>query len=102
MVCTLLLTSLYVCNLISDERAGKINPALFYSLSMGENFSENFFQLFSKKVLDMEGEHVYNVPVATKQEERNKDKRETELSVRISKRKSRTAKKKFKKVSKSA
>ena len=25
----------------------------------------------------MEGEHVYNVPVATKQEERNKDKRET-------------------------
>lgn len=44
----------------------------------------------------MEGEHVYNVPVATKQEERNKDKRETELSVRISKRKSRTAKKKFK------
>ena len=41
----------------------------------------------------MEGEHVYNVPVATKQEERNKDKRETELSVRISKRKSRTAKK---------
>ena len=34
----------------------------------------------------MEGEHVYNVPVATKQEERNKDKRETELSVRSSKR----------------
>jgi hypothetical protein len=48
----------------------------------------------------MEGEHVYNVPVATKQEERNKDKRETELSVRISKRKSRTAKKKFKKFQK--
>ena len=48
----------------------------------------------------MEGEHVYNVPVATKQEERNKDKRETELSVRSSKRKSRTAKKSSKKFQK--
>ena len=51
-------------------------------------------------MLDVDGEQVYNVPVATKQEERNKDKRETELSVRISKRKSRTAKKKFKKLHK--
>ena len=48
----------------------------------------------------MEREHVYNVPVATKQEERNKDKRETELSVRISKSKSRTAKKSSKKFQK--
>ena len=48
----------------------------------------------------MEREHVYNVPVATKQEERNKDKRETELSVRSSKRKSRTAKKSSKKFQK--
>jgi len=60
---------------------------------MDKNFLEKFF----KKVLDIGGEHVYNVPVATKQEERNKDKRETELSVRISKRKSRTAKKSSKK-----
>ena len=49
----------------------------------------------------MEEEHVYNVPVATDKEERNKDKLETELSVRISKRKSRTAKK-IKKVQKNA
>ena len=49
-------------------------------------------------MLDLVREHVYNVPVATDKEERNKDKRETELSVRISKRKSRTAKKKMKKV----
>jgi hypothetical protein len=58
------------------------------------------FHKFFKKVLDIDGEHVYNVPVATKQEERNKDKRETELSVRSSKRKSRTAKKSSKKFQK--
>ena len=46
----------------------------------------------------MEGEQMYNVPVATKQEERNKDKRETELSVRISKRKIKDSEKKFKKM----
>ena len=75
---------------------------------MAKNFLETFFHKFFKKVLDIGGEHVYNVPVATKQEERNKDKRETELSVRSSKRKSRTAKKvqktsqNVKKVSKSA
>jgi hypothetical protein len=58
------------------------------------------FHKFFKKLLDSDGERVYNVPVATKQEERNKDKRETELSVRISKRKSRTAKKSSKKFQK--
>ena len=57
---------------------------------MAKNFLETFFHKFFKKVLDIGGEHVYNVPVATKQEERNKDKRETEH------------RKKFKKVSKSA
>ena len=51
-------------------------------------------------MLDNNVEHVYNVRVATKQGERNKDKRETELSVRISKRKSRTAKKSSKKFQK--
>lgn len=58
---------------------------------------KNFLETFFKKVLDIWGEHVYNVPVATQQGERNKDKQETELSVRISKRKSRTAKKSSKK-----
>ena len=67
---------------------------------MVKNFLETFFTNFFKKVLDIGREHVYNVPVATKQEERNKDKRETELSVRISKRKSRTAKKSSKKFQK--
>lgn len=61
---------------------------------------KNFLETFFKKVLDIGGEHVYNVPVATQQGERNKDKRETELSVRISKRKSRTAKKSSKKFQK--
>ena len=44
---------------------------------MSKNFSWNFFHKFFKKVLDIGGEHVYNVPVATDKEERNKDKRET-------------------------
>ena len=61
---------------------------------MAKNFLEKFF----KKVLDIGGEQMYNVPVATKQEERNKDKQETELSVRISKRKIKDSEKKFKKV----
>lgn len=49
-------------------------------------------------MLDRNQEQMYNVPVATQQGERNKDKQETELSVRSSKRKLRTAKKKFKKM----
>jgi hypothetical protein len=93
---------IYNFHVISIERKGrtKKSSALFLSKSMFKNFLETFFTNFSKKVLDMEEEHVYNVPVATKQGERNKDKRETELSVRISKRKSRTAKKSSKKFQK--
>ena len=48
-------------------------------------------------MLDRNQEQMYNVPVATQQGERNKDKQETELSVRSSKRKLRTAKKSSKK-----
>ena len=33
-------------------------------------------------MLDMEGEHVYNVPVATKQGERNKEKHKASESVK--------------------
>ena len=57
---------------------------------MDKNFLENFFHKFSKKVLDIGGEHVYNVPVATDKEERNKEKHKASESVK----KSRTAKKK--------
>lgn len=34
----------------------------------------------------MDGEQVYNVPVATDKEERNKDKRETKKNKKVSKR----------------
>ena len=41
---------------------------------MDKKLLENFFVNFFKKELDVRGEHVYNVPVATDKEERNKDK----------------------------
>ena len=78
---------IYNFHVNSVERKGrtKKSSALFLSKSIVKNFLETFF----KKVLDISIEHVYNVLVATKQDERNKKAQ----SVRISKRKSRTAKK---------
>ena len=48
---------------------------------MDKNFLETFSTFF-KKLLDMVEEHVYNVPVATKQEERNKEKHKASEAVK--------------------